>query len=374
MLKRNNDLIANRGLIPANINCSSPQIADDNAAFIEALIAGRGVLPPNPPFEIHPYLNEFPLQNYEKYIIGTFPPISYILDNQLISAHGINFLRQPPGAGGRRINRPEIPFFHGNKGLMWDYLLNNDDPNTELTTLYNFLPLNRIDARNYLIDFLHQNQINYSDIIYAAQRNKNKKSRYDGTDENLNNICINSNLLSHILGSPKAKYLIFNSGSPFGTGFTIHQNNNEHGILGQIMITNNRKSFDLFTRGCQEIGLKLEFRINNYEWVEVSDQQINIQLLHNFLQHKIIFQMRISKTDYTSTQYSNLFHSAREFMIITPISPAGIRGAALANLCFINWANNNNYLLNIDSLKLFLKYIFNCIRMNDFNALYNLNV
>lgn len=74
MLKRNDDLIINRGLIPANINCSSPQIAADNAAFIATLIADGGVLPQHPPFEIHPYLNEFPLQNYEKYIIGTFPP------------------------------------------------------------------------------------------------------------------------------------------------------------------------------------------------------------------------------------------------------------------------------------------------------------
>ena len=102
------------------MNCTSPQIGADNTAAIASIIVAGGNLPPNPPFEIHPYLNAFILGQYKKYIIGTFPPISYLVDDPLIVAAGIPNLVQP---GLQAINPPRIPFYHGNEADMWDCLL-----------------------------------------------------------------------------------------------------------------------------------------------------------------------------------------------------------------------------------------------------------
>lgn len=75
MLRPNLQLISAR-----NLSCDSPDITTDNDIFINELIQNNGRLPPHSPFEIHPYKSGFPLQEFEKYIIGTFPPISYVLD------------------------------------------------------------------------------------------------------------------------------------------------------------------------------------------------------------------------------------------------------------------------------------------------------
>lgn len=84
-------------------------------------------------FEKHPYLDTFELQNFEKYIIGTFPPISYIYDHPLLVENNIS-----------QNKRPEIPFFHGNDLSLWKFFLNEEEygfledllPNNENAILY----------------------------------------------------------------------------------------------------------------------------------------------------------------------------------------------------------------------------------------------
>ena len=165
MLKINNPLILGRGL-PVSSPCNMPAIIGDNVAFINNLIPTLGQLPPNPPFEIHPYKQDFPLQDFEKYIMGTFPPISYILDKPQIVAAGISNLQQPIGAGGQVISLPWIPFYHGNQGSMWDFLLTPVEM-AALTAMRNAAN-GRQNAKNYLIKFLLENKINYADINVSS--------------------------------------------------------------------------------------------------------------------------------------------------------------------------------------------------------------
>ena len=58
-------------------------IQEANNDLINHLLAYNFVLPAETPVEIHPYIDTFELRDYDKYIIGTFPPISYLNDNQI---------------------------------------------------------------------------------------------------------------------------------------------------------------------------------------------------------------------------------------------------------------------------------------------------
>lgn len=334
MLKINQPLIGGCGL-PFPLNCNSPAISGDNTAFINALVPALGVLPNNPPLELHPYKHSFQLRNFDKYIIGTFPPISYILDNLQISAAGINVLQQPLGAGGRIISLPWIPFYHGNQGSMWEFLLTN----AELVALQAILQgaNGRQNARNYLINFLLENEINYADIIDTCQRNLNAQGRYDGKDNNLNNICPNNNLICHILLNTKAKFLLFNTSSIFSNAGVIT------GINGLIDVSANTKSFDLFVRQCQELGLKVELQLQSgnpatfFNWTNLAALGV--------LQRKtkIAFEMKI--TNPVVNQKLNCDFMAggqRVFTVLTPFSPAAVnRGRTRNNLIVHNWLLNN---------------------------------
>lgn len=257
MLKQNPALIAGRGM-PVAITCGDPAIAIDNANFIANLIAQavqNPSLPANPPFEVHPYKALLPLQNYEKYIIGTFPPISYVLDDPRITGAGIISLLKP--AGGV-ITPPQFPFYHGNQNSMWPFLLNP----FELGAL-NALP--RIQKPRFLVQFLVRNKMNYADIIDTTQRHE-----YNAADGNLYNICINKDLVCHIIHNPNAKYILFNSASIFGIAGIQHNG----GVVN--IQENTTKAFDLFVRGCQEIGLSVELRnlsgnaANQFGWTPIA--------------------------------------------------------------------------------------------------------
>ena len=101
MLCKNNNLIRNRNLNSELLDCNSNFIETDNEIGIQQTIAGNGVLPLDPFFEIHPYKDSFVLQAYKKIIIGTFPPISYLYDNLELLDERIVNLFQPTGT---RIN------------------------------------------------------------------------------------------------------------------------------------------------------------------------------------------------------------------------------------------------------------------------------
>ena len=368
MLKRNNDLINARGV--ANnppISCDSPLINQDYASFINSLLpvqqgvpANRRRLPHNPSFELHPYLKHVSEEYFEKYIIGTFPPISYVID-ELLDNNGlaITHMLQPENG---IIARPAIPFFHGNRGLMWDYILTPD----ELVALNNIL--DREGKRDYLIDWLLKSKIIYSDIIFSTQREL-ENNRYTAKDTQLNNICINKDLICHILTNSNARYLMFNSSSTFGQNNWV---NNDYS-----------KSFDLFVKGCRELGLKVELKISQgptlpIPWIEVN--LFNAAFINQNFKNKIAFEMRLSITgNIDKLLLGNCLGAdkfiSKEFHVFTPISPAGIRGAALGNLIFQRWALlHNDGLINMGGLRNFLKDIFIWYKQNEIDQIYNLNI
>lgn len=364
MLKTNNPLILGRGL-PVPLQCNSPAIIADNVALINNLIATLGTLPANPPFEIHPYKQDFPLQNFEKYIIGTFPPISYILDNPQIVAAGIVNLQQPIGAGGQIINLPWIPFYHGNQGSMWDFLLTQVEM-AALTAICN-APNGRQNAKNHLINFLNQNQINYADIIDTTQRNLNAQARYDGKDKNLNNICPNNNLICHLLSNIKAKYLIFNSSSIFcNGGISID-------AQGRVNVNTNTKSFDLFIRQCQELGLEVFLQIQQgnpaaiFPWT-------NIAVLGVLQKRtKLAFEIKLRNPTKNTKKVCDNFPSGSErtFTVITGPSPSAINQLGLiGNVICDNWLLANQAQNRND----FIRWVYQNFRNNHFVPLYNMNV
>jgi hypothetical protein len=350
MLKRDNDLIIGRGL-SAEIGDHSPSILLDFNTFLHAIQPG-GILPVNPPFEVHPYLDDFPLQNFDKYVIGTFPPISYACDK---ANPGLQNLVQPTGGN---IARPYVPFFHGNQFSMWNFILNDQ----ELETFENILDANgREQAKTFLINFLTRVEINYSDIIKSAQR-KLVDNKYNAEDKNLWNISINNTLINHLLSNEGARYLLFNTGSTFGNnGLNIHQNRNAYGLPGQLNVRQETNSFDLFIRGCQEMGLQIDFRISQgiqqFEWTELNGAN-TITLQHN-LKTKIAFEARIR---------SNAIE--RVFTIITPFSPAAVnRGNTALNSIVSIWLAQHPDQSPAD----LLHYIYHDFRNGLAENLYQLN-
>lgn len=95
------------------------------------------LLPCNPMPEKHPYKEQMPIDlNFKKYIIGTFPPISYISDIY----EGIGY------CNGYPILKPIVPFFHGNRQKLWQYLIPKEslaqlssDRNKRATQIKDFL-------------------------------------------------------------------------------------------------------------------------------------------------------------------------------------------------------------------------------------------
>lgn len=369
MLRRRSNLALARGIQEGNLNCKNRTLHDDNLEFIEQLAADGGWLPPNPPFEFHPYVDQFPLEDFEKYIIGTFPPISYLLDKPQISAAGIVTLQQPIGVGGNPITRPWIPFYHGNQGSMWDYLLTP----VEYAALN--LTVGGDPAKAFLIDFLKDNSLNYADIIKSTQREL-ENGAYTANDKNLHNICINTDLICHILLNTKAKYLLFNTGSPFSTsGLKIHRNANPNGLSGQVNV-NSVTAFDLFVRGCQELGLEIYFRMSNgltpiFDWTEIS--VLNALFLQGQMHNKVVFEMRIVSNTNKGILPCNGFTGYRDFTIITGPSPAKLAVLGLANNANCqHWIRNNSGKRAQD----FIRFIYQSFRGTDLDIsnLYALNV
>jgi len=310
MLTQNNDLLRARGLDPQNISWN--EIVADHLLFIEQTIATlrvqqhikRVCLPAQPGFELHPYKQYAPLRNFHKYLLGSFPPISYLYDTATFIQNEIGSVCQPNW--GRKIPRAQIPYYHGNRGLMWDYLLTEEERNQ--------IPENRIAARQYLIEKLVEQQINYADIIDATQRNT-IDNRYNGRDENLNNIIINQDLINHILANPYAETILFNTGSIYNVrGMQFDHD-------GKVNVEK-CSALDLFLRALQELDLDL--------FIEISQNDVPYQQLDN-LQFpmnatKLIFDLTISKKE--SCEYPNLpseFYNSKKLRCITPFSPAVAR-------------------------------------------------
>ncbi|MCL6101566.1 MAG: hypothetical protein M1292_03630 [Bacteroidetes bacterium] len=311
MIRKYNQLILDRGL---NLNLDQDAIIRDNQKFLTELSSsskntkGKIIshLPNNPPFEIHPYKNLITLNTFDKYIIGTFPPISYVYDQLL----NIDQVKQPISGGGRSLSKPGFPFFHGNRQLMWDYLLTSSEIRK--------IPANRDEVPKYLINFLNSVEINYSDIIDSAQR-KLVDNTYKGNDLLLYNVHINNKLIRHILENPKAKYLLFNTASIYGT--TGIENDN----YGRVSLVKDAKAFDLFVRALQELGYNIQIRVNygtnsnkQFGWTLISDLTLDQR------KTKISFELKIINPTKNPSTFCKAFSPGeeRELIIITPFSPA----------------------------------------------------
>jgi hypothetical protein len=312
MLKKNHDLLTARGLDPLNISWN--EIVADYLLFIEQTIDTLRVkqnincvcLPTQPGFELHPFKQYAPLRNFHKYIVGSFPPVGYLYDTATFIQNEIGSVCQPDW--GRKIPRAQIPYYHGNRGLMFDYLFTQEERNQ--------IPENRLAARQYLIEKLLEQQINYADIIDAVQRNT-IDSRYNGRDENLNNIIVNQDLINHILANPYADTILFNTGSIYSLrGMQFDQN-------GKVNVEK-CGALDLFFRALQELNLDLFIEISFLQ-NDVPYQQLdNLQFPMNAT--KLIFDLTISKKE--SYEYPNLpaeFNNSKKLRCITPFSPAVAR-------------------------------------------------
>ncbi|MBO3096828.1 hypothetical protein [Gelidibacter pelagius] len=323
-------------------------LQENNQSFIDQLIEDDFHLPQEPPVEIHPYLSEIKLKDYDKYIVGTFPPISYLNDNQILVNNGLDILFN---ANEGIITKPAIPFFHGNspQASMWNLLLDNVFENP-----------NRQDAKHSLIDFLQNNEINYSDIIYST-----KRMDYGHEDSYLRNIQIYKGLLKQIINNINLNRILFNTSSTFSVrGLSTHANNGANALVGRINVNSHANAFDLFVRGLQDLGCSIQFFLedNNgrirLNWAEANiDNRI---IVRNILKTKIIFQARV-----IIPPNHGLFENDRViekiFHVVTPFSMAA-RGRVELNPIINNWREENNNL----ERNVLLRHIYQAfVRFND---------
>jgi hypothetical protein len=378
MLRRDNNLINARGINNnPPINCSSPAIQQDFETFKNDLLHQHGVHPnrrmlsPNPPFEKHPYLQYVSKEFFEKYIIGTFPPISYVID-LLLAEYGlaITHLIQPNGVG--TITEPYIPFFHGNFASFWKFILTNEEFQEIRNTV------NRGERKEKLLKWLNENRIIYSDIIKSTQRELDDEVSYNSEDQYLHNICINTDLICHIMQNSNAKFLMFNTSNTFGRNTLLHLNRNQNGSKGQVNVNTDANSFDLFIRGCQELGIKVEFRINQgptilIPWVELN--AVNAPYVNQNFKNKIAFEIRLTITNKVNPDFIksclNGITISKELTVITGPSPSSqaVRGVG-GNHNYLAWQVLNPNSTTTD----FIRYVHNCFRNNMFNNLYALNL
>jgi len=316
---------------------------------IVSIVQAEGNLPFVPPFEVHPYLSIMPMQQWDKYFIGTFPPISYALDHPALVAGGV-FLLTKPGVG--TISRPKLPFFHGNKLTFWKTLM--------LPVQYtDLLARPRLLQRQIIIDFLTEIKVNYSDVIRYTQRTGN----YNANDSAIVNIVINDDLLDHTLRNPHPTLLIFNSSSTFGSaGLSVHVYDNNQVLAGRVNVRS-VKAFDLFARAWQERGAQIFLRINrNNNWIEITSENAN--LLANTFRNKVCFEMKII--------YPGNGESGGEkiFTIVTPPSISSQTNRALPrNKNFRNWLIQNPGATVTE----FIRAIYQAALSNDIQTLNRFN-
>ncbi|CAM3571631.1 hypothetical protein FSS13T_05530 [Flavobacterium saliperosum S13] len=330
-------------------------IEKSNSAFSILISQRKGQLPTDSPVEIHPYLSELDLDNYDKYIIGTFPPISYCYRK-----YNLELLTQP---NNTKINEPNLAWFHGNLGSMWDLFLSQE----ELIYIYNqdIDELNRIE---YLKNILQTLKLNYSDIIYSTKR-KLDNNKYTAEDSKLTNIILNNELYKHIVSNKNVNRLLFNTSSVFGVeGLKIHQNKNKYGDIGKISLTSKITSFDLFFRGLQDLNIGISFSLDGKKWCKV--EKNNAKELNKIFKTKLIFKVKlILKQNFN--ELGNKEDIEKELFIITPFSPAAVnRGMLLQNPIVANWLGNSN------PFNLLQKIYTSFIRFEkeDLDFLYSLNI
>ncbi len=369
LLNKDNNLLINRNLHSGNIHSESAEIAADLTAFKEQIIygiqSGQAQLPINPGFEKHPYKGLLTNSDTPKYIIGTFPPISYLIDTLQAEGQVIEQLTQPT-APHQTISKPQIPFFHGNVNALWSVLLTP----AELGEMRGFLPTNRKVARQYLIDKLNTIGVYYDDVILATQRKlgglgePHNNLGYTYEDVNLKNICPDIDLVQKVLNHQMLDVVCFTNGATFRSGnnggLQFYTQVNRQGLIK----TGNADALSLFLRTCQDLGLNIEMRcLPFFDWTPVH------QLTAVQKRTKLIFELRISKTLKITIPALQSFQQ-KEFTAITPYSPAA-HGTIETHPIVLALKQAIGMHLSANQL---LSNIYTRFRNNTYQELYQFNI
>jgi hypothetical protein len=284
-------------------------------------------LPCNPAPEKHPYKKILPLdKSFEKFIIGTFPPHTYQTD----------LFKDLRYCSGKKVSQPKLPFYHGNREMLWYYLLGEE--------LFNSLPTDRIQRKIQIIDFLKVREINYADIIDFCQRQE-----YNANDSNLYNIVLNEDLLK-LINSTKSEniLLVFNTGSFFtssGMNFGRDKKLNPKTFV-----------FDMFIQLIIDDGREVDVQIINGERLSINyANRKKLQNIRNILSF-------------------NLFIDNKKISVVAGPSPANGDGKLQENQIFKRFVkkHGSNKSLGFQK-KEFKRFVYQTALLGDFQDLGFLN-
>lgn len=320
---------------------------------------GVSRLPNNPGFEKHPYKGLLDNSDASKYIVGTFPPISYLIDIMNSENCSVDRLQQPT-TPFQILTRPEVPFFHGNISGLWKVLL----PDEKYEEFKKQKSNNRDEAKKILIKWLKDSNIYYDDIIFYAQRKlgilMEMNLGYTYEDKNLKNIYPDVSLVEKILMHTNLNVICFTNGATFGSGgLKLYSQINRRGIVR----TGNSDALSLFLHTCQSVGLQIEMRCNPYfDWTKLE------MLEDEQKRTKLIFELRISRTESCVLDVLKSFDK-KSITIMTPFSPAASRFLT-SHPIILSFQEKHG---TISSEKI-LKIIYNKFRDNTYDELYEYNI
>jgi len=298
-------------------------VIKNNGLLLEPLIG----------LEDHPYLvyEQEQKQNASKYIIGTFPPISYLLDNKEVKKNKINCLKEDNNIVCQ--NAPKAPFYHGNQLDMWELLMYCTD-SCELQKKEE----GKVD---FLLTWLKNNDLFYSDIISSCTRKK-----YDASDQNLIVREFNYKLIESILKNKAAKAILFNTSGIFNsTGLQVYNSTSkdkpnllENWEQGDVKPDKN-KSFNLFLRALQQDFTLFIKDYNSTEYIEINSN--NLKTLSDY-KFKVVSKLKIKPKNAAPKYVSANAHVERKFIVCTGPSPSGAsRTLKRYNKVYQKYQNNS---------------------------------
>lgn len=293
---------------------------------LQSLDPPKLTLHPSP--ERHPYADILPIDpSFNKYIIGTFPPITYQADRFP------NIIYQ----NGKKVSQPQLPFYHGNRQMLWKYLIPKDQ--------YDSLSTTRQERRQQIVGFLKSHRINYADIIDYCQR-----ADYNADDANLFNIILNKRLIETAIHSSNQNILmVFNTGSLFtkrGMSFV-------RGIFQPREYV-----FDMFVYLMIQSGFSAEIQVGDRDPIAVTQRNADILgSLNNILAFNLLLN-------------GNLIH------VVAGPSPANGDGMLQANQIykrFIKRYDPMNSLSLGESKAKFKTHVYQTALLGNYQELNELN-
>jgi hypothetical protein len=306
------DVYANNGFNPTD----EQHLAELSNNSIVPIQLNDGTLPNIPPFEKHPYLTQLqPNPNITGLMIGTFPPISYLCDT--LALEYLEF-------GEQTFTRPDIPYFHGNRGSLWNYSpLNYTDI---IAQPRNLIP-SLVDAA------LSNSGVVYTDIIRFCQRELSDEDgnwKYTSNDTCLNNIVINESVFHYLFQNNSINRIYFTNSSFFSTSEKLFDRH------GNYLLTK-RDAFQLFLKGAHDYGITIDFGLpdNHNGWININEAYrlpILRRSINNTLLKKVYIKLRLQKNGVVKI-----------FDAVSCISPAAVnRGMSRRNACVQNYSALNN--------------------------------